>query len=72
MVNSESLQVVPCGIGNHYPPPDDPQSGTVYAEFSLAAPNGAAPVPEPATLAIWALLGVCGMGVGWGRRKLAA
>jgi hypothetical protein len=30
------------------------------------------PVPEPATLIIWSLLGVCGMGSGCWRRKRAA
>ena len=29
-------------------------------------------VPEPCTLAIWSLLGVCGMGIGWRRRKQTA
>ena len=27
------------------------------------------PVPEPSTLAIWSLLGLCGIGIGWYRRR---
>ena len=29
-------------------------------------------VPEPVTLAIWSLLGICGIGFGWRRRRKAA
>ena len=30
-----------------------------------------APIPEPSTLAIWSLLGLCGVGIGWYRRRKA-
>jgi len=42
--------------------------------FSLNVVTASDPstIPEPSTLIIWSLLGVCGMGVGWWRRKRAA
>jgi uncharacterized protein DUF4082 len=38
----------------------------VGANFKFEA---AAPVPEPSTLAIWSLLGLCGIGIAWRRGK---
>lgn len=33
---------------------------------------GSTVIPEPTTLAIWSLLGICGIGFGWRRRRKAA
>lgn len=42
-------------------------AGATSPEFTSAP----APVPEPSTLAIWSLLGLCGIGFGWRRRRKA-
>ena len=40
------------------------------AERGHALVRGAgSPVPEPSTLATWSLLALCGMGIGWWRRR---
>lgn len=51
-----------------------PGSYTYYDNrgFNVPVSFTLTPVPEPATLIVWSLLGLCGMGVGWRRRKLAA
>jgi hypothetical protein len=53
------------------------ENDTVYANNPLGiierdriGPDNAA--PEPCTLAIWSCLGVCGIGIGWRRRRSAA
>ncbi len=41
----------------------NPKFGSVHFSEATAA------VPEPSTLIIWSLLGLCGIGYGWKRRK---
>ncbi len=49
-----------------------PQGVQLYVNEINYLEGGTASVPEPCTLAIWSLLGVCGMGFGWRRRKQTA
>ena len=39
--------------------------GILYDDLEFA------PIPEPSTLAIWSLLALCGIGIGWRRRRKA-
>lgn len=51
---------------NAYPEAGESDSGMVFATDGVL--RAIAPVPEPATLAVWSLLGIVGGGVYWKRR----
>lgn len=40
--------------------------------FVPGKPPPAPPIPEPSALVIWSVLGLCGIGIGWYRRRRAA
>ena len=69
--------VTPLGFNEAYPGGDmyyadffGYNNGSISdARFQLEGTSAA--VPEPSTLAIWCLLAVCGIGIGWRRRRKA-
>jgi hypothetical protein len=54
-----------------YEPPDyrKTEYESVYREFDVYGSPSVAPVPEPASLAVWSLLSMVGAGYGWWRKR---
>lgn len=54
--------------GDSYASTDGPEEWGM----NIVEPEGGVPIPEPATIVIWSLLGALGIAYGWRRRQRAA